>query len=186
VYFISPGQVDAQVPSTVKTGTVPLTVTNASGTSVTYNVTVNPVQPGLLAPLSFNIAGKQYVVAQFPDQSYVLPPNSIPGQTTRQAKPGETIVIYGIGFGPVITSSNVNIPAGQIVEQSNQLTNPMKMQFGSAAPVSPDYAGLAPNFVGLYQFNVKVPSVPDSDAVPLTFTLGGAAGSQTLFTAVHQ
>jgi len=40
--------------------------------------------------------------------------------------------------------------------------------------------------VGLYQFDVVVPAVPDSDLVPLTFNLGGTAGLQTLYTAVHQ
>jgi len=33
---------------------------------------------------------------------------------------------------------------------------------------------------------VVVPAVPDSDLVPLTFSLGGVAGTQTLVTAVHQ
>ena len=36
----------------------------------------------LLAPSSFNIGGKQYVVAQFPDGMYVLPTNAIPGVST--------------------------------------------------------------------------------------------------------
>jgi uncharacterized protein (TIGR03437 family) len=38
--------------------------------------------------------------------------------------------------------------------------------------------------VGLYQFNLVVPSVAASDAVPVTFTLGGVAGTQQLFTAI--
>ena len=46
--------------------------------------------------------------------------------------------------------------------------------------------GLAPGYVGLYQFNVVVPAVADSDVVPFTFTLGGAGGGQALYTAVHQ
>jgi len=35
----------------------------------------------------------------------------------------------------------------------------------------------APNYVGLYQFNVVVPALADSDLVPLTFNLGGVLGS---------
>ena len=53
---------------------------------------------------------------------------------------------------------------------------------GKSATLS--YWGLAPNFVGLYQFNVVVPNVAASDAVPLTFTLGGVSGTQTLYLAV--
>jgi uncharacterized protein (TIGR03437 family) len=44
---------------------------------------------------------------------------------------------------------------------------------------------LAPQAVGLYQFNVVVPNVTGSDTVPLTFTLGGVSGAQTLYVAVQ-
>jgi uncharacterized protein (TIGR03437 family) len=47
------------------------------------------------------------------------------------------------------------------------------------------YAGFAPGYVGLYQFNVVVPNVAASDSVPLTFTLGGANGPQNLVIAVQ-
>ena len=53
---------------------------------------------------------------------------------------------------------------------------------GTQASVT--YAGLAPNFVGLYQFNVTVPQVAAGDAVPLTFTLNGADVPQRLVIAV--
>jgi len=68
---------------------------------------------------------------------------------------------------------------------SHQLAASFQILFGqTAAQVA--CAGLAPGFVGLYQFDVVVPAIPDSDLVPLTFNLGGAAGTQTLYTAVHQ
>ena len=186
VDYISPTQVNAQVPSSVASGPAQLTVSNPAGTSAAYAITVNNLQPGLLAPPSFSVGGKQYVVAQHLDNTYVLPPNAIAGLTTRQAKPGETIIIYGIGFGPAInTATNANIPAGQIVSAANQLTNTMQMQVnGVTANLA--YFGLAPNFVGLYQFNMVVPTVPDNDAWPLTFTVGGIKNSQTLYLAVHQ
>jgi uncharacterized protein (TIGR03437 family) len=37
----------------------------------------------------------------------------------------------------------------------------------------------------LYQFNVVVPNVTASDAMPLIFKLGGVSGTQTLFIAVQ-
>lgn len=179
VEYISPGQIDAQVPSGVGTGSQQVIVTTAQGPTSPYTITVNSTQPGLLAPASFKIGGSQYVVAQFPDGTYVLPPGAIDGVASRQAKPGETITIYGVGFG-VVTP---NIPAGQTVADSNTLALPLQISFGSTLATVP-YSGLAPGFVGLYQFNVVVPNVADGDTVPLTVTLGGAAGTQTLFTAV--
>lgn len=183
--YISPTQVNAQVPSSAPTGAQQLTVSTPGGTSSAYSITVNTLQPGLLAPSSFLVGGKQYVVAQFADGTYVLPPNTIAGISSRQAKPGETIIIYGIGFGPVLDSGNQNIPAGTIVTASNKLSNSFEMDFGGVAATNLSYSGLAPNFVGLYQFNVVVPAVANSDLVPLNFKLNGASGSQTLFTAVH-
>ena len=187
--YISPTQVNAQVPSGTPTGAQQMTVSTPAGASSAYNITVNTLQPGLLAPSSFLVGGKQYVVAQFLDGiTYVLPPNAIAGVPSRQAKPGEIIIIYGIGFGTVLDSGNQDIPAGTIVTASNKLANSFSMDFGGSSANFSDprsYFGLAPSFVGLYQFNVVVPSVANSDLVPLSFKLNGAAGSQTLFTAVH-
>jgi uncharacterized protein (TIGR03437 family) len=120
-------------------------------------------------------------VAQHSDGTYVLPVGAITGVASSPAKPGETIVIYGVGFGSVIP----NIPAGEIATESNQLSASLQILFGKTQATLP-YFGLAPNFVGLYQFNVTVPTVADNDLVPLSFNLGGVAGTQVLFTAIQQ
>jgi uncharacterized protein (TIGR03437 family) len=146
--------------------------------SAPFNINVNAAQPGLLAPPSFAINGKQYAVALFPDGTYVLPAGAIAGVTSRPAKPGETIVLYGVGFGPVTPA----IPAGQLVQQANALTSGLQMFLGGILATA-SYAGLAPNYTGLYQFNVIVPNVATGD-VPLTFTLNAVSGTQKLFIAV--
>jgi uncharacterized protein (TIGR03437 family) len=179
--YISSGQVNAQLPSNIGTGPAQIILTSGNVNSAAFNITVNSTEPGLLAPPSFKIGGNQYVVAQFSDLTYVLPAGSIAGVTSRPAKPGETIIIYGVGFGSVTP----NIPAGQIATQSNQLLMPLQVLFGQT-PAQTPYFGLTPGFVGLYQFNVVVPAVPNNDLVPLTFNLGGVAGTQTLFIAVRQ
>ena len=182
VEYVSPGQVDAQVPSNIAPGSLSLTVTSAGVTSAPVNVTVNATEPGLLAPPEFNIGGNQYVVAQLADGTYVLPAGSIAGVNSRPAQPGETIVIYGIGFGPVVP----DIPAGLIATGASQLSASLELLFGQTPAPLVSYAGLAPDSVGLYQFNVVVPAVPNDNLLPLTFNLGGAPGSQTLYTAVHR
>jgi len=176
--YISPGQVNALVPSNVATGAQQITVTTAAGTSAPFTLTVNAVEPGLLAPASFNVNGAQYAVALFADGGYVLPTGAVAGLTSQAASPGDTIVLYGVGFGPVTP----NIPAGQLAERASALTSFQISIAGTAASVA--YAGLAPNYTGLYQFNIVVPSNAPSGAVPLTFTVGGVAGTQTLYLAV--
>jgi uncharacterized protein (TIGR03437 family) len=182
VDYISALQVNAQLPSNIATGgTLQLTVTNGGVTSAPVNLTVNSTEPGLLAPAMFKVGSNQYVVAQHSDGSYVLPTGAISGVASSSAQPGEIVVIYGVGFGSVTPS----IPAGQIVSETNQLAAPFEIMFGQTK-AQLLYFGLAPSAVGLYQFNVTVPAVANNDLEPLTFTLGGAPGTQTLFTAVQQ
>jgi uncharacterized protein (TIGR03437 family) len=181
ISYISPGQINAQVPTSVGTGAQPLIVTTAAGKSAAYSVIVNGVEPGLLAPPSFTIGSTSYVVALFPDNAtFVLPSGAIAGQPSRPAKAGDTITLYGVGFGAVAPT----IQAGRIVQTNNALAFPFRLNIGpTEATVT--YAGLAPNLVGLYQFNVTVPKLNATGAVRLSFTLGGVAGTQNLALAVQ-
>jgi uncharacterized protein (TIGR03437 family) len=178
IYYVDPGQINAQVPSGVGTGPQPVVVTTLGGTSVAHTITVNPLEPGLLAPAVFRLPAGQYVVALFPDgYTYVLPPVS--GVQTARARPGDTIILYGVGFGPVTPDS----PAGQIVTQANQLQATFKASF-AGTPATVNFSGLTGGYLGLYQFNVVVPNVAPSDSVPFTYTLNGVAGPQNLIIAV--
>ena len=187
VEYISSGQVpqiNAQVPSSIATGTQPIVVTVGSNVSAVPPQTVNisATAPGLYAPPQILVGGNQYVGAQFSDfATWVLPPNAVPGFTSRRAKPGDTIILYGIGFGPVAT----NLPAGQIAQGTgNTLPDgAFQISFGGTQ-ATVNYAGLTPGSVGLYQFNVVVPGVSPNDLTPVTFTLNGTAGKQTLYTAI--
>ena len=178
--FVSPGQVNVQVPSGIEAGQQSVVVTTAGGSSLAYTVTVNTLEPGLLAPPSFILNGTQNVVALFSGTlTYVLPVK-LAGAVTARARAGDNITLYGIGFGTVTPDT----PAGQIVQQTNALQSAFKVFFGGTQ-ATVTYAGFAPGYVGLYQFNVVVPNVAASDSVPLTFTLGGANGPQNLVIAVQ-
>ena len=175
VDYVSPTQVDAQVPSNISPGSQPVVVLTPGGNSTAYPITVNVTEPGLLAPPVFHLQAGQYVAALFPDGfTYVLPPGSIAGVTSARAKPGDTIVFYGVGFGTVTPDS----PAGQIVTQANILNGNLQVWF-AGTPATVKFAGLVGSYLGLYQFNVVVPNVAASDTVPLTFSLGGTPGTQT-------
>jgi uncharacterized protein (TIGR03437 family) len=182
--YVSPGQVNAQVPSTIlniASGPQPVVVTTAGGSSVAFMISVNTTEPGLLAPGSFQLKAGQYVAALFPDgKTFVLPPGSIPGVTSARAQPGDTIVLYGVGFGAVTPG----IPAGQLVSQTNTLAATFQASF-AGMPATVNFSGLTAGYLGLYQFNVVVPDVAASDTVPFTFSLGGNAGTQTLLIAIQ-
>jgi uncharacterized protein (TIGR03437 family) len=181
VSAISPGQVNVQVPSNVGPGPQPLVVQTPAGSSTAFTITVKATQPGLYAPALLLVAGKQYT-AQFNDatRTFIMPAGAVSGVNSSPAHVGDVIVLYGTGFGPVTPAS----PAGQVVTQLNALSTPVQFSVGGV-PATTMYAGLAPQAVGLYQFNLVVPNVAPGSAVPLTFSQGGAAGTQTLYIAVQ-
>lgn len=179
IQYVSSTQVNILLPSTVPLGVQSLVVKTAGGSSPTYQMVVNQLEPAFLAPASFKIGGTQYVVAVFEDGTYVLPTGAIAGLTSRPANPGETILLFGLGFGPVTQ----NIPAGQLAPPLTNLTNTFTASIGGV-PATVTYAGLAPTFAGLYQFDIVVPQLP-AGTVPFTFTLGGVGGTQTLNLAVQ-
>lgn len=182
VDYISSGQVNVQVPSTTPTGAEPIVVTSGSNVSQPQTITISATAPGLYAPPQLLIGGSQYVGALFPDYAtWVLPPGAVTGFTSQRAKPGDTIILCGIGFGPVMT----NLPAGQIAQGIGNALPAGSLQISfDGTPAQVNYAILWPGFVGLYFFEVVVPSVPANDLTPVTFTLGGVAGTQTLYTAI--
>ncbi len=155
-------------------------VRNSAGESNALTMQKNSIAPALLAPSSFNSQGVQYVVAQHLDQTYVGKPDLIDGLPFKPAKPGETIILYGIGFGPV----DPDTPAGTITPTQNNLQNAPTFRFGQT-PATLSYAGLAPGFVGLYQFNILVPNVASGD-LPLDVDVGGASLNQVLYITVEQ
>ena len=85
VDYISPGQVNVQVPNG-GLGSQTVIVSNASGSSSAYPITVNAVQPGLLAAPSFNVGGKQYVAALFSaGTTFALAPDTVSRVLSRRA-----------------------------------------------------------------------------------------------------
>jgi uncharacterized protein (TIGR03437 family) len=181
VSYISPGQINAQVPSNITTGLQPLIVTTSAGKTPAYPIQVNETEPGLLAPPSFLIGSNQYVGALFSDgATWALPVSAVNGLASRPAKAGDILTLYGIGFGELTPA----VSAGQIDQQADALVLPLHILLGSIeAQVT--YAGLAPSSVGLYQFDMVVPSTTAHGPVPITFTLGGVAGTQTLLLSIQ-
>ena len=182
VDFVSPGQVNVQVPSDVATGFQPVIVTTAGGSSVAYSVQVNATQPGLLAlPSAPFLSGTtQNVVALLSNTLTFILPTGASGIATTKAKVGDNLTLYGIGFGSVTPS----IPAGQLVQTANQLNGNFQITIGGV-PAKVNYAGLTPSVVGLVQFNIVVPNIPGSNTVPVAFSLDGVPGTQTLVIAVQ-
>jgi uncharacterized protein (TIGR03437 family) len=183
IWYLSTTQLNVQAPEDTATGNVPITVNNCSTASAPFQFARRPLAPGLLAPPSFMVNSTQYMAATFAsDGAYVLSVSTGAALrvNSRPAKPGDLIVAYGIGFGDVTPA----ILPGVIVQQGNALVNPVTISFGST-PATLAYAGLAGNFVGLYEFFVTVPSGLADGDYQINMTQNGATIPQTMYLTVH-
>jgi len=122
------------------------------------------------------------VAAQHADYSLIGAPNLLPGVVTTPAQPGETILMYGTGFGPTTPPQ----PSGQLVTTATPLANTNTVQVtigGQTASVA--FAGLAQG-AGLYQLNVTVPNdLPNGDAAVVA-SIGGVSTQTGVLLTVQQ
>jgi uncharacterized protein (TIGR03437 family) len=183
VYFVSPTQINVQVPATVSTNlTLPVVVTYNGAPSAAASLEVRNLAPGLLAPSAFRIAERQYVYALHGADNTVVSSGNLPGTTNSPAQPGETLIFYGVGFG-FVTPFSTPI-AGRIVSGTTTIAAPLQFRIGGET-AQVNFAGLVPGLVGLYQFNVVMPSVTATGDAAVEVTLNGERMPQTLFLAVR-
>lgn len=178
VRFVSPRQVNVQVPDGIGVGPVTVVVKNEAGNSSAATLTAAARSPGVLSPPSFLINNRQLAVALLPDNTtFVARAGEIAGITSRPARVGETITLYMIGGGATTPA----VAAGTVAPGLAALASPV-VRFGDA-PATVSYAGLAPGAVGLYQFNVVVPNVAAGD-VRLSISIDGVTVAQELTTVI--
>ena len=161
VYYVSSTQVNALTPPDALTGDVPVTVTVNGTASAAFRVAASSSAPALLT-----FSGTNYVAATHADGSLIGPANLYPGATTA-AQPGESVVLYGNGFG----ASSTAVVAGSPV-QSGTLNPLPSVQIGGA-PAAVQFAGLVSP--GLFQFNVIVPPAAADGDLPVAINSAGAS-----------
>ena len=155
LYFVSPGQINAQIPFEVSTGdSVPVAISVGGLLTAPQNYLIAPAQPGIF------IAGDSAAIL---DASFQLVTAQNP------VRVGDTIQIFATGLG----DTDPEVGSGEPAPSFSTVSNPVTVTIGGiAAPVV--FQGLAPGFVGRYQVNVVVPSgVSPGSAVPLVLTQNG-------------
>ncbi len=152
VSYISPSQINFLTPDDAALGTVSVVVKNSGGTASSN------VQKEGFSPAFFTFPNN-YVAAEHVDGTLLAPVGLFPGSAASPAKPGETVELYGTGFGP----TNPPTPTGQLVAKPEPTANPITVSIGGVN-CTVTFAGLiAP---GLYQVNATVPAnAPNGDAV---------------------
>ena len=162
--YVSPGQVNAQVPYETKVGTAQLIVQSNGVSSPAVNFQVAATGPGVFTTqqnnhvLALNLADGTLNASQTPAQ---------PGQYVTAYLTGQGLVNPAVTTGDVTPASPFSLPVA-----------PVQVKIGSVL-ATVQFAGLAPGFVdGLLQMNIQIPDVPAGE-LPLDVSVGGVAAATT-------
>ncbi len=144
IYFVSSGQINCLVPYSTSGATASIVVQNGAAASNTVTVPVAATAPGVYAYPSLNGIGPGAII-------------HLNGTVVNDAQPasaGETVSVYLTGLGAVN-----NPPAdGTAVKDANSTTVAQVSAYVGGQPATVLYSGLAPNYPGLYQLNITLPT----------------------------
>jgi uncharacterized protein (TIGR03437 family) len=171
LWYVSPTQINLQVPDDDATGSVPVAVTTPNG-SASSTVTLAQFAPAFSLLDAHHVAG--IIIRTDGSGAYgggtydILGPtgNSL-GYPTVAAKPGDAVTLFAVGLGP----TNPHVPAGQPFSGSAPTTNPVSLLINNSS-VQPTYSG--ETSAGLYQLNLTIPANSGVGDLPLQASVGGA------------
>ena len=156
MFYTSALQVQAILPSNTPVGNASVTLTYNGQTSVAFTISVVESRLGIFTT---NSQGYGTVAAQHGT-------DSTPVLLTKAAHPGETVVLYGTGLGPItgpdnVAPGSVQVGSGVVVTIAGQI-------------VKPAYAGRVPQFAGEDQIDFAIPAnVVTGCYVPVSVTASG-------------
>ena len=167
------------VPQDTTVGNVQVIVSNAAGSSAAKTVQMTADAPGFFTADGRHVAG--VVLDSGGGSTLLAPAGSISGATSRAAKAGETVTLFGSGFGRTQAPVNPNLAQSFAVPlahttgdfQSTQATLTIGGQ-----PATISFIGMVSP--GLYQINASVPQglSPGDQPVVLSLLGGDSTGKQ--------
>jgi uncharacterized protein (TIGR03437 family) len=167
LFFVSPEQINAQLPSLTGLGTHTLTVRWEGKPEVSADFEVFRNVPGLFVN---TVDENALAVASHEDGE--------PVSADAPARPGESITVYGTGFGPSNRTplDGFAVPA----KPRYDLLDPVEVSLGEASP-KPDWAGAAPGRVGMNAVRFAVPEdLPTGGRLELKVRVNGVESNTVL------
>jgi uncharacterized protein (TIGR03437 family) len=164
LYYVSPGQIDAQVPFELQSGQQYQVIVLVNGALTTpQGIELSPATPGLATEPDGTL------IAQHSDGTLV--------SQTAPAMGGEYLVAYlaGLGDTTVPVTSGSASPSSPLASPSSTLVLTIN---GAQSPIY--FAGLTPGLVGLYQMNFQVPADLPAGNITVVVSQNGYASNQTV------
>jgi uncharacterized protein (TIGR03437 family) len=164
IYFQVPWEVQGEPIPQVPISPIITTKQPAASIVVVNNGSVSPAMRAFshdLQPAIFTSDGS-HAIAVHADHSLVNSQNP--------SHSGEVITLYGTGFGPVTPLPPTGAPAGVLPQSTMDNTPTVTVNAHNATVV---FAGLSPGSVGLYQFDLVIPSRVGIGDLNVLLNIGG-------------
>lgn len=161
LYYVSPNQVNVQIPYETNTGLATLAVGNPYAT-IAYSFQVSPAAPGIF---TFQNGGI----------------NPMPSATR-----GQTVTLYVTGEGQV----SPTLPTGATPSPHTQTGSLPKPQLPvtvtvGGTPATIQFIGIPSGLVGVTQINYTVPSGITTGVQPVVVTVGGMPSPAAILTVTQ-
>lgn len=181
LFFVSPNQINLQVPGGVNPGNATIQVFNTGNATAVGDgtATVADSAPGIF---TLDVSGKNQAVAQNSDLSRNADFDKLPG--ARPEASGNVVVIYATGIGNTnpLVADGVAAPASPLA----QAIGTTIVTIGGV-PAEIQFSGLVPGFVGLWQINAVLPAnLPTNLATPFNVALKGKQSLTTTLAVVNK
>jgi uncharacterized protein (TIGR03437 family) len=164
-------QLAAVLPSTVAPGNYTLTVKSNTGDTGTAQVTVVQRKPGIITQDSTGsgLAVVQNFISQTQLDIDRFTVGTISGITISPARPGQVLIAWLTGLGPVTTGDNTASPGHDFLADSVDI----QVIVGGRS-IKPLYAGRAPGLAGADQINFILPAdITTGCTVPFQVSVAG-------------
>lgn len=167
LFFVSPGQINIQLPSNMPDGAHTLTVHIDGKPDATADFTVARNAPGLYGTVANQ---ETFAVASHADGSAI--------SVSSPARRGEVVTLYGTGFGPYnpAPADGVAVPTGT----KYPLADTAEVLMGEQQ-IEPVWAGAAAGRVGVAIVQLKIDdSIPHATNVSLKLRVNEAVSNSVL------
>ena len=162
LYYVSPGQINVQVPWELQgqsAALIKVTIEDTQGPL--YTLPLTPFSPAFFEYTEGGTSRR--LLAALDGANRVI-------SSSNPARPGQAVQLYANGLGPVDNQPPTGEPAA-MSPLSHTLTKPTVTIAGQEATVS--FSGLAPLYSGLYQVNVEVPAGVPAGAQQVVLKING-------------
>lgn len=174
VFFISPGQLNVQVPDGLTLGPVDVQVILDGVASSVFSTELSEVAPGFFL---FDPESRKYLAAVHLDGVFVGKEGLFGGAVpTRPVSPGERVLLFGTGFGLTEPATPTGVIPGVAA-----LAAPVSITIGGVE-ATVEFAGIVG--AGLYQFNVIIPDGLASGDAEVLAQIGGRSSPMGAFVTV--